>query len=144
LVCSTHTGRLTTACGSGSRYPNILFWPLRAPSFMCKTCTQTGVGGAHRAHTCAHTHTRIHTITNKTLKIKPIVIQYELTSTPRAHISSCICSRRWPSRKRGPLVLQTLYAPVQGNARAKKREWVGRGAGRREGIENFRDRFENI
>jgi hypothetical protein len=31
--------------------------------------------------------------------------------------------------KRGLLVLQTLYAPVQGNARAKKREWVGRGAG---------------
>jgi hypothetical protein len=32
------------------------------------------------------------------------------------------------------LVLQNLYAPVQGNARAKKGEWVGRGAGRREGI----------
>jgi hypothetical protein len=32
------------------------------------------------------------------------------------------------------LVLQTLYAPVQGNARAKKQEWVGRGAGQREGI----------
>jgi hypothetical protein len=31
--------------------------------------------------------------------------------------------------KRGPLVLQTLYALVQGNARAKKQEWVGRGAG---------------
>jgi hypothetical protein len=31
--------------------------------------------------------------------------------------------------KTGPLVLQTLYAPVQGNARAKKQEWVGRGAG---------------
>jgi hypothetical protein len=31
--------------------------------------------------------------------------------------------------KRGPLVLQTLYAPVQGNARAKRQEWVGRGAG---------------
>jgi hypothetical protein len=29
--------------------------------------------------------------------------------------------------KRGPLVLQTLYASVQGNARAKKWEWVGRG-----------------
>jgi hypothetical protein len=29
--------------------------------------------------------------------------------------------------KRGPLVLQTLYASVKGNARAKKREWVGRG-----------------
>jgi hypothetical protein len=24
--------------------------------------------------------------------------QYELTSTPRAHVSSCICSRRWPSQ----------------------------------------------
>ena len=24
--------------------------------------------------------------------------QYELTSTPRAPVSSCICSRRWPSR----------------------------------------------
>jgi hypothetical protein len=37
------------------------------------------------------------------------------------------------------LVLQTLYAPVQGNARAKKWEWVGRGAGRRvgEGIGNL-------
>jgi hypothetical protein len=31
--------------------------------------------------------------------------------------------------KRGPLDLQTLYAPVQGNARAKKWEWVGRGGG---------------
>jgi hypothetical protein len=39
--------------------------------------------------------------------------------------------------KRGPLVLQTLYAPVQGNARAKKWEWVGRGAGQEEGIGNF-------
>jgi hypothetical protein len=28
--------------------------------------------------------------------------------------------------ERGPLDLQTLYAPVQGNARAKKGEWVGR------------------
>jgi hypothetical protein len=26
-------------------------------------------------------------------------------------------------------VRQTLYAPVQGNARAKKWEWVGRGVG---------------
>jgi hypothetical protein len=25
--------------------------------------------------------------------------------------------------------MQTLYAPVQGNARAKKGEWVGRGMG---------------
>jgi hypothetical protein len=69
--------------------------------------------------------------------------QYELTSTPRARISSCICSRRWLSRsslgKQAPLVLQTSYAPVQGNARAKKLEWVGRGAGQREGIGNFQD-----
>jgi hypothetical protein len=27
-------------------------------------------------------------------------------------------------KKRGPLVLQILYASVQGNARAKKWEWV--------------------
>jgi hypothetical protein len=59
---------------------------------------------------------------------------------PCARVSSCICSRRWPSRPSlGPLVLQTLYAPVQGNARAKKWEWVGRGAGQGVGIGNFRD-----
>jgi hypothetical protein len=29
--------------------------------------------------------------------------------------------------KRGPLVLQTLYVSGQGNAKAKKWEWVGRG-----------------
>ena len=33
--------------------------------------------------------------------------------------------------KRGPLDTQTLYAPVQGNARAKKWEWVGREVGRK-------------
>jgi hypothetical protein len=31
--------------------------------------------------------------------------------------------------KRGPLHTQTLYAPIQENARAKKGEWVGRGVG---------------
>jgi hypothetical protein len=31
--------------------------------------------------------------------------------------------------KVAPLDLQTLYAPVQGNARAKKGEWVGKGVG---------------
>jgi hypothetical protein len=31
--------------------------------------------------------------------------------------------------------MQTLYNPVQGNARAKKWEWVGRGGG----IGDFRD-----
>jgi hypothetical protein len=38
--------------------------------------------------------------------------------------------------------LQTLYAPVQGNDKAKKQEWVGRGAGQREGIGTFRIAFE--
>ena len=53
--------------------------------------------------------------------------QYELTVTPRACVARCICIRRWPSRPsvdRGPLVMQTLYASVRENARAKKWEWV--------------------
>ena len=45
-------------------------------------------------------------------------------------------SHHW---KRGPFILQTLYASVQGNARAKKWEWVGRVAGKREGIGDFWD-----
>ena len=47
-----------------------------------------------------------------------------------------LVGHHWEER---PLVLQTLYAPVQRNARAKKWEWVGRGAGQREGIGNFQD-----
>jgi hypothetical protein len=45
---------------------------------------------------------------------------------------------------RGPLVLQTLYASVQGNTRARKWEWVGRGAGQGEGIGNFRNSISNV
>jgi hypothetical protein len=41
------------------------------------------------------------------------------------------------------LVLKTLYAPVQGNTRAKKQEWVGRGTGQREGG-NFQDSIINV
>ena len=37
--------------------------------------------------------------------------------------------------------MQTSYAPVQGNTRNKKWEWVGRGAGREEGIGDFRIAF---
>jgi hypothetical protein len=37
-----------------------------------------------------------------------------------------------------------FYAPVQGNARAKKQEWVGREAGQREGIGKFRDSILNV
>jgi hypothetical protein len=39
--------------------------------------------------------------------------------------------------------LQTLYAPVQGNARAKKWEWVGRGVGG-EGVGDFWDSIGNV
>jgi hypothetical protein len=54
---------------------------------------------------------------------------YELTSTPElltlaAYVSGDGLAAI--SGKRGPLDLQTLYAPVQGNARTKKWEWVGR------------------
>jgi hypothetical protein len=44
--------------------------------------------------------------------------------------------------KGGPLVMQTLYAPVQGNARAKKWEWVGRGVG--EGMWDSWDSIGNV
>jgi hypothetical protein len=45
--------------------------------------------------------------------------------------------------KRGPLDLQTLYAPVQRNARAKKWEWwVGEWRG--EGMGNFWDSIGNV
>jgi hypothetical protein len=45
--------------------------------------------------------------------------------------------------KRGPLDLQILYAPVQGNARDKKWEWVGRGVWG-EGIGDFWDSIGNV
>jgi hypothetical protein len=38
-----------------------------------------------------------------------------------------------------PLVLGRSYASVQGNARDRKQEWVGWGAGWGEGIGGFRD-----
>jgi hypothetical protein len=37
------------------------------------------------------------------------------------------------------MVVQTLYDSVQGNARAKKWEWVGRGVGGGEGMGDFWD-----
>jgi hypothetical protein len=45
--------------------------------------------------------------------------------------------------KRGPLDFQTLYAPVQGKARAKKGEWVGRGLGG-VGMGDLWDSIENV
>ena len=45
--------------------------------------------------------------------------------------------------KKFPLVLQTLYASVQGNARAKKWEWVARGVWV-EGMGDFCDSLQNV
>ena len=42
------------------------------------------------------------------------------------------------SGKRGPLVVQTVYASVQGNARAKKWEWV------REDVGDFCNSIGNV
>jgi hypothetical protein len=45
---------------------------------------------------------------------------------------------QWEER---PLVLGRSYAPEQGNARARKREWMGWGAGWGESIGAFGDSF---
>jgi hypothetical protein len=41
---------------------------------------------------------------------------------------------QWEER---PLVLRRSHAPIQGNARARKLEWVDWGAGQGEGIGDF-------
>jgi hypothetical protein len=68
--------------------------------------------------------------------------QYELSSTPElmflaAYVAEDgLVGHHWEERT---LVLQRLYAPVQGNFRARKLEWVGRGAGWGECIGDFQD-----
>jgi hypothetical protein len=47
-----------------------------------------------------------------------------------------LVGHQWEER---PLVLPRSYAPVQGNARARKQEWVGLRSGRAEGIEDFQN-----
>jgi hypothetical protein len=47
-----------------------------------------------------------------------------------------LVGHQWEDR---PLVLRRSYATVEGNARARKPEWVGWEAGWREGIGNFPD-----
>jgi hypothetical protein len=58
--------------------------------------------------------------------------QHELTSTPRVHVSSCICSRiwpRWPSLGREDPWSYKLYMPqYRGITKAKKWKWVSWGA----------------
>ena len=52
-----------------------------------------------------------------------------------------LISHHWEER---PLVLQRLYAPVEGNARARKQEWVGRGMGGGVGMSDFWDSIANV
>jgi hypothetical protein len=74
--------------------------------------------------------------------------QYELPSTP--HTPELVSLAAYVSEdglvdhqcKRGPLVVQTLSASVQGNARAKKWEWVGEHVGERVG--DFWDSIGNV
>jgi hypothetical protein len=47
-----------------------------------------------------------------------------------------LVGHQWEER---PLVLRRLYAPVQRNARSRKWEWVGWGAGWGKGIGGFGD-----
>jgi hypothetical protein len=50
-----------------------------------------------------------------------------------------LVGHQWEER---PLVFQRLYAPVQGNARVRKLEVGGWGAGQEEGIGDFGIAFE--
>jgi hypothetical protein len=72
--------------------------------------------------------------------------KYELTSTPRAHFSSCIFSRRWPSwpsLEREAPWSRKLYMPqYRGNNKDKRWEWVERGGGK--GIGDFQDSIWNV
>jgi hypothetical protein len=72
--------------------------------------------------------------------------QYKLTSTSELLSLAAYVSKDGlviHTGKRGPLDLQTLYAPVQGNARAKKWEWVGKGLGLL-GMWDFGDSIGNV
>jgi hypothetical protein len=65
-----------------------------------------------------------------------------ITSTPRAVSLVAYVAEDGlvgHQKKERSLILQRSYAPVQGNARARKWEWVGWGAGQGEGIGGFGD-----
>jgi hypothetical protein len=73
--------------------------------------------------------------------------QYELTSTPRAHISSCICIRRWPSQpsvEREAHWSCKLYLPqYRGTPGPRSGSVGGRGVGG-EGLGDFRGSIGNV
>jgi hypothetical protein len=98
---------------------------LSSPSFyiFLSTCT----------HTNTHTHTHTHTHGNGRKEKQALLAQQCCFKVPEGkHLKSIareggLISHQWDERS---LVLQRSYAPVQGNARARKQEWVGWGAGR--------------
>jgi hypothetical protein len=62
--------------------------------------------------------------------------QYELTSTPRARVSSCICSRRWPSRPSlggEDLGLAKIICPSTGECQGQEAGVCGLGSRAGEG-----------
>ena len=65
----------------------------------------------------------------------------ELVSLTAYVVEDGLVGHQWEER---PLVLQRFYAPVQGNARARKWEWLVWGAGCGEGIGDFQDSIWNI
>jgi hypothetical protein len=72
--------------------------------------------------------------------------QYELTSTRELLSLAAYVSKDGlvgHHCKERPMDLQTLYAPVQGNTRAKKGQWVGRGLGG-VGLGDLWDSIENV
>ena len=72
---------------------------------------------------------------------------YELTSTPElltlaAYVSKDgLVGHHWKER---PIGHANFISPVQGNARAKKWEWVGREVGGGEGVGDFWDSIGNV
>jgi hypothetical protein len=106
-------------------------------------------------HTYTHTCT-IHTHTGKTkanIEMTILKIQFtdlmklkekeDLISAPRARVSSCICSRRWPSwpslGREAPWSSQLYMPQYRGKPGPRSgSEWVGE-QGRGEGIGDFWD-----
>jgi hypothetical protein len=70
--------------------------------------------------------------------------QCELTSTPRARVSSCICIRRWPSRpslgREAPGSCKLYMPQYRGTSGPRSGSgWVGEQGRAGEGIGDFRD-----
>jgi hypothetical protein len=67
--------------------------------------------------------------------------QYELTSTPRDHVSSCICSREYPSQPslEGEALLAKIICPIIGECQGQEAGVGELGSrGREKGIGDFR------